>query len=63
MKLPPVGSYEEARLFALKAFRRLSPIRKLQWLADTTAFIDAVNPKVRRRRFGVSRARQTKRRR
>ena len=53
MKQPPIGSYQEARLFALKAFRRLSPTQKLRWLADITAFIDEANPDVRLRRLGL----------
>ena len=46
-----VGSYEEARLFALKAFQRLTPAQKLRWLSDMTAFINEANPNVRLRRL------------
>jgi hypothetical protein len=53
MKRPPVGSYEEARLFSLKAFSRLSATQKLRWLSDMTAFINAANPDVRLRRLGL----------
>ena len=61
MKRPRVGSYEETRQFALRAFRRLTPTQKLQWLADITAFIDEVNPQVRRRRLRGWPADDTKR--
>ena len=60
MKRPPIGSYEEARLFALERFSKLSPAKKLEWLAQTTAFIDEVNPDVRRRRLGLASARRHK---
>jgi len=62
MKQLPVGSYEEARLFALKRFSRLSPALKLQWLADMAAFIDEANPQVRHRRFGLTRRGRRRRR-
>lgn len=62
MRRHPIGSYEEARLFALKTFRRLSTAQKLRWLFDITAFIDAANPDIRRRRLGLGRERSVKRR-
>ena len=34
-----IGSYEEARLFALKQFSRLSPAQKLQWLSQMATFV------------------------
>ncbi len=52
MKRPPLGSYEEARIFQLSTFQRLSPTQKLQWLSEMMAFVDAANPAVRQRRFG-----------
>ena len=54
MKRPMVGSYEEARLFALRAFSRLTTTQKLRWLADMAAFIEAANPETRRRRLGLA---------
>ena len=60
MKRPPIGSYEEARLFALERFSRLSSTQKLQWLEQMTAFIDEVNPDVRRRRLGLVSIRRRK---
>ena len=39
MKQPPVGSYEEARLFALRRFSRLSSTQKIVWLSKMDAFI------------------------
>ena len=48
---PQVGSYEESRLFSLKQFRRLSAAQKLRWLSEMAAFLDRVNPQIRRRRF------------
>ena len=63
MKQLPVGSYEEARLFALKAFQRLTPTQKLQWLSDMTAFINEANPNVRLRRLGLQTRRAMRQRR
>ena len=59
MKQPAVGSYEEARRFALRRFSRLRPTQKLKWLADMAAFIDGANPQVRRRRFGLLKTRRS----
>ena len=39
MKPLVIGSYNEARRFALKRFSRLPPEQKLQWLSDMKAFI------------------------
>ena len=39
MKQLPVGSYEEARLFALRRFSRLSATQKIIWLSKMNAFI------------------------
>ena len=39
MKQHPVGSYEEARLFALRRFSRLSSTQKIVWLSKMDAFI------------------------
>lgn len=52
-KRPPIGSYEETRLFSLECFNRLSPTQKLQWLDEMAAFIDEANPEVRLRRLGL----------
>ena len=53
MKRHPIGSYEEARTFQLNAFNRLSPAQKLQWRSEMMVFVDAANPAVRQRRFGL----------
>ena len=39
MTQSPVGSYEEARLFALRRFSRLSSTKKILWLSKMDAFI------------------------
>ena len=39
MKRASVGSYEEARLCALRRFSRLTPTQKMQWLSGMQAFI------------------------
>ncbi|MBI3010482.1 MAG: hypothetical protein HYY57_05835 [Candidatus Omnitrophica bacterium] len=39
MKRPLLGSYEEARLFALRRFNRLSATQKVIWLSKMNAFI------------------------
>ena len=52
MSAERVGSYAEAREFSLKQFSRLSPTKKLQWLAAMAAFLDRANPTLRNKRFG-----------
>lgn len=39
MKRLPVGSYEEAQLFALRKFSRLSSTEKMVWLSKMNGFI------------------------
>ncbi|MBI3319187.1 MAG: hypothetical protein HYZ89_01175 [Candidatus Omnitrophica bacterium] len=39
MKQLPIGSYEEARVFALRRFSRLSSTQKVMWLSKMDAFI------------------------
>lgn len=59
MKRYPLGSYEEARQFLFKRFRRLTPDQKLDWLSAMLAFVDEVNPGARWRRLGLPVPRRT----
>ena len=63
MKRYPIGSYEEARQFMFKQFRRLTPDQKLNWLSSMVAFVDDVNPGARWRRLGLPVPRRIARRR
>ncbi len=47
MKRLVIGSYEEARQFALKRFSRLSPEQKLQWVSQMAAFVEEGRSQVR----------------
>ena len=60
MKRAPLGSYEESRQFSLRAFSRLTPTQKFQWLSRMAAFIDQANPRARLRRFGLLKGQHTK---
>ena len=62
MKAYPVGSYEEAHMFALRQFSRLSTAQKLRWLAEMSAFAYEANPAVRLRRLGIGSRRARKKR-